>query len=427
MEYSIEKVGSLKYELKFTVPAATVEDNMMASLQKLRRQVTMPGFRKGKVPIEIVKNRYSKDVEGEVISDLLESTFREIMKSEDYHMIGSGLAKSVDWHPGTDLKAVLEFQVEPEIEIKTIDNLNVIQETHQVTAAMVGQALEQLRERHAVVKAVEDGAQNGHFILADFQELDASGMALIGRKFKDRYFRLGSSIFGKKFDEQLQGTKPGDQQSVEVIYPAKPDENKTEYYRVETKKVENQILPELDDEFAKSVGNYNSLPELRAAVQAQLEKDAAERAELNLHDHLIDELIKNNDFDVPPLMVDTYLNSWFEDLKKETKRELNEEELKNRNRPFAIRNIKWHLLKKKLMEQEKILVSETDIEDAFTRIIQQTKMNISEIRKYYRNSEHHEELVHRLEEQRVLDRLLKTANVQVVDVTQPQSNLIQTV
>ena len=426
MDYSIENVENLIYEVKLTIPVDEVQPKIDDSLQTLRKEITIPGFRKGKVPMDLVKARYAKSIEDEVFNDLINDKFKEIMQSEDYQVIGGGIVKSMDWKPKEALLATVEFQVAPRVELKNINNLKVVKEVQDLKDDDVENTIQRLREQHAVVKPVEDGAKEGHFVLADFQEIDAGGSPLIGKKLVDRHFKLGSGIFGEKFDQQLVGVKVGDERSVEVTFEPKPGDQKMEFYQVIVKKVEEQILPELDEEFAKSIGEYESFDALKESITKQLENELVRQSDDKLHQSLIDEVVKNNPFELPPLMVDSYLQTWFDDVKKDSKQELNEQELKERNRPFAIRNIKWHMLKEELVKQEKLSVKDSDIEESLNEIAEKAKVDLKEIKKYYRQKRQKDELTHQIEERRIFERLLKTAIVEEVKVTDQPSNVIQT-
>jgi len=425
LEYSIDHVDNLTCKLKLTLPSSDVQSEIDESYKTLRKQVSIPGFRKGKVPLDLIKARYGKEVENEVFDDIINKKFQEIMKSETYQVIGGGVVKNIDWQPKESLHATIEFQIAPQVELKKIDELNVIKEIREVTDEDFENTISRLREQHAVVKPVEEGAQNGHFIVADFQEVDESGMPIIGKKLADRNFRLGSGLFGKKFDEQLVGIKNGEERSVEVVFQPKPGEEKKEFYKINVKKIEEQILPELDDEFSKSVGEYEDVNGLKDSIREQLKNQLERQSEDKLHNNLIDELIKSNPFDIPPIMVDHYLNAWFEDIKKESKQELNEQELKERNRPFAIRNLKWHMLKDELIKQENISFGDTEIEKSFQDIADNAKVDVSEIKKYYQNKKNRDDLVHQLEDKQVFDRLLKTAKIEEVKVADKKSDIIQ--
>ena len=427
MEYKIKSVSGLIHELSLNLPAETVQVEINEHLKELRKRVSIPGFRKGKVPLDLVKARYTKDVESDVFNDLINKNFQEIMKSEDFNVIGGGIVKSIDWKADESLKATIEFQVVPQIELKKIDKLKVVKEVQKVSNGDIEKTIERLREQHAVIKPIENGAHDGHFILADFQEIDKSGVPIIGKKLADQSFRLGSGVFGKIFDEQMLGVKNNEERSVQVSFHAKPGEEKKEYYKVTVKKIEEQILPELDDDFAQSVGNFKNTEELKVTLSEQLENEFNRRSQEKLHNNLIDEFIKNNPLEVPPLIIDNYLDAWFEDIKKESKGELKEEELKEQNRPFALRNLKWHMLKDELIKQENLKVGDADIENKLNEIAENSQIDLGELRKHYRDKKNRDELVRNLEEKRVFDRLLETAKVEETKVSKQKSNLIQTV
>lgn len=427
MDYKIDSVSNLVYELKLNLPADDVKVEIEAKLNTLRKTVSIPGFRKGKVPLELVKARYTKDIEADVFDNLINKNFQEIMKTEDYQIIGGGVVKSIDWKPEEVLNATIEFQVVPQVKLRTINKLSVVKEVREITDEDIENIYQRLREQHAVIKPVENGAQMGHFILADFQEIDESGVPIIGKKLKDRSFRLGGGVFGEKFDKQLLEVKTDEERPVQVSFQTKTGENKIEHYKVKIKKIEEQILPELDDDFAKSIGEFKNIEELKKALTQQFKNEIDRGSREKLHENLVDELIKQNPLDLPPIMINSYLDAWFEDVKKRAKHQLKEDELKQQNRHLAIRNLKWHMLKDELIKQENLNVDDAEVEKKLTEMAQNTNVDLDKVKAHYRNKEHRAELIRQLEDKRVFDRLLETAKVKETSVSAKQSNLIETI
>lgn len=428
MEYSVKEVESAVYEATIIISNDEIQPEIEKALKELRKDVSMPGFRKGKIPLDLIRARYTKNVEPEVYENLINENFKEIIKSGKYNIISGGIIKSMDRKAGGPLEAVIEFQVVPKIELVKIDNLQVTKEIREVTDRDVEVTLEDMRKRYAVIKQVEDGARDGHIISADLQELDKSGVPIVGKKITDRQFLLGSGNFGEKFESQLTGVKAGDVRSVEVVYQNQPGQPEvTEYYQVEVKKVEEEILPELDDEFAKSVGEYESMEQLEGSVHEHLVNSLEKQSQDKLNQDLIDELIKNNEFDLPPLMIDDYLDSWIESIKKQAKEPINETELRQSNRPLAIRNLKWLLLKNKFVEQENLSVGEEELEASFANIAEAANVDIEEIRKYYRNKNNRDKLKDQLEEEKIFARLMESAEINEVKIQSQPENIIQTV
>lgn len=428
MKYSINQVDQSVHEITLTIPAEEIQKQVLDELQHLRKKTTIPGFRKGKAPLQVVKARYGKDVEEDARFEVTNRNFKTIMEQESYKVIGGGAIKSYSTQEDGSLDVVLEFQVEPEVEIKKIDKLSVTKEIHSVKDEDIDRTLESMRDQHAIIEPVEGEADTNHYIMADFQETDVAGTPIIGRKFEDRYFMLGSGIFGEKFEQQMKGVKNNDVRNVEVNYAQSEgaEAKKTEFYNVTVKRIENKILPDLDDEFAKSVSNYETFAELKKTVGEELQQELDRRSDDQMHAELIDEAIKNNPVDVPPLMVDFYLHTWFEDIKKDSQQKLNEEELKEQNRPFAVRNLKWHMIRKKIVEQENLAVKDEHIKDFKETLAERTKAAITDIEKYYGKSENQEKLKEQLLDKLIFDRLLTTAKVKEIKIKDKKSKIIQT-
>ncbi len=428
LKYSINQLKNTVHEILLTIPAEEIQQQVSNELEQLRKKASIPGFRKGKAPLKVVRARYGKNVEEDARFEVTNRNFKKIMEQESYKVVGGGAIKTYNKQDDGSLAVVLEFQIEPEIKLKKIDKLSVSKEIHIVNDENVDKTMENLRDQHAVIEPVEGEANENHYIMADFQEIDISGSPIIGHKFEDRYFMLGSKVFGEKFEDQMNGSKVGDVRNVEVTYPHKdsPDAKKTEFYQVTIKRIENKNLPDLDDEFALSISDYESIDDLRKSVRENLQRELDYRSKDQMHSELIDEVIKNNPFDVPPLMADFYLHTWFEDIKKDSKQKLDEEQLKEQNRPFAIRNIKWHLLRRKIVEQENISVSDENVESFIKDISDKTKTDSTEVKKYYQTTERKEKLKEQILDNLIFERLLKTAKIKEVIIKDNKSKLIET-
>ena len=426
MDYRIEEKEPFVYRLEFDIPPDEIAAKVEEELRELRKRVTIPGFRKGKAPLEMVKIRYGKDVEKDVVENLAKEKARAILAGEDYKIWGPLYLVSKEITP-EGAHVVLEFDVEPQAEIKKLEGLKVVKEIRRVTDEDVERVLESLRKDQAMIKKVEDGAKEGHYVLADFQEVDVAGTPIIGRKFKDRYFRLGEGDLGEQLQEQLLGVTAGDERKVKISYPDQQGKTKEEYYSVQVREVQEHILPELDDEFARAIGEeFKTLEDLKKRIREDLQARYDHEAEERLREAIIEEAIKNNPVEIPPRIVETYIANAYEDYSKDRQPKPDFAEFAQQFRPVALRHLQWFFLMEKIIKEKGLEVTDEEVEKEIERQAAETKgVSPERVREYYRRPQELKRLKERLQEEKVIEYLLKNAKITEVDVTQKDKELIQ--
>ena len=302
LNYNLSRLEDWLVEIEARVPAEDVQKRFDEALKEARAKARIPGFRKGKAPIELVKVRYEKAVEADVFEDVIKETFRQVIAKEGLKIVELGEIREQDWQPENGLEFKISVQVEPEIELKNYKKLRAVKEVQQVTEDEVETALVELQERDATVRTVGGEAQKGHFVLADFQELDEERLPIIGHKWEDRYVQIGSGDFGEEFDEQMVGIKKNEERQVTVFFNERQASQEPQFFRVKVKRIEEKNIPEINDEWASEISDHKNVKELRKAIRGHLEHESQRNAEGKMHQCLIDELIRNNPFDVPPKM-----------------------------------------------------------------------------------------------------------------------------
>ncbi|OQX60165.1 trigger factor [candidate division KSB1 bacterium 4484_219] len=318
----------------------------------------------------------------------------------------------------------ITVQVEPEIELKNYKGLRVVKEVQQVTEEDVEEAIAALRERYATVRTVKGEAQKGHFVLADFQELDEAGLPIVGHKWENRYVQIGSGDFGEQFDEQMVGVKKNEERQVVMSFDKGQGSSDSQFFRVKVKKIEEKNLPELNDEWAEEIGDYKDMQELREAIRKNLERQFEREAEERMRQNLIDELIRSNPFDIAPKMIENYLDYYIEDLRKKLGRPFREDEVREEYRSDAIRALKWYLLKKKIAEVENLTVSDAELDQVIEEFAKVHNQPIHKVRRYYQQDDRLDMLREDILENKVFDILLKSADLKQVKLSGRKPELV---
>lgn len=422
MESKITQKGNFEKVVEVDVPEAELAPHFDSIYKKYQKNVKLQGFRKGKVPLSLIKKLYGDAMKGEAIEEVVQSVLREVRDKENLRLVAPAKLEDINYDPekGLHFKAVCE--VAPDIELKNYRGLSVEREVYEVDDQDVSDALNDVREQMAVMQPVETAAEDGHFVLADLQQVDATGLPIIGKKFKDRYFQIVTNNSNNKdFTEQLIGAKPGDKRRIELDSNDNSNspnkENKKDYFEVRIKEIKSKQVPELDDGLAKDTGKFESLDELKTDLRSKLTKQAQVNARSRLRRRIIDEVLKKNSFDLPESMINNYLDVFVENAKKESKEPFDEEELRNHYRPTAVWNLKWELVKDKLREAENLSVSDEDKDVFISRLAEERDIEEKQVRKSLKDKRAQRQFEEDVIEDKVLNYLEVNAKIKDKKIT----------
>ena len=367
MKVTVSEKEAGKKLLEIEVPAERIETALKAAYEKYRQKTQLPGFRKGKVPLDIVKSRYGSVIQGEVIEDLISETYNDAQKDQGLKPAGAAQIEDVEFELGKPLRFKATVEVMPEITLKEYMGIGVTKEIPKITEEDVDAALESVRDHYAEVVGVDDEAQEGHFIVADIQAVDRAHVPIVGDKVENADFQLGESPFGPEFDKELIGMKQGDERVVTITYPKDHRDPKRagseQFFSVTMKEVKEKRLPELNDDLAKTIGGMNTLGDLRKRVKDDLVRRAEFDAERGVRDQITDYLVKEHPFTVPEVMVNRFLEALIADAREKAQEPFDEEVLRNRYRPFALNQIRLHLILEEIGRREHIEGGEKKIVD----------------------------------------------------------------
>lgn len=409
MQTSVETLGSFTRKLKIEIPKEDLLPLQDKLLKQYQRQSNIPGFRPGKAPISIIRQRFKDQLLQDLVQEVLHKFYSKALDEAKLNPISEGKITSFTFHDiESGMTMEIELEVEPEIELRKFKGLKVEKEVVQVTDTMVSDALERLREQYATVKEVEQ-AQEGHYLYFDVQELDKGDVPIIGHKYENLQVKLGSGEFDKDIEKQLEGIKKGDKRIVrKEMLPTTPKDQQPRFssLEIEAKKIEEKEFPQLNDDFVKNLDDdsLQTLEQLRTRLQENIQQDLNYRTENNFHRRLIDELLKENPFEVPPSMVENYLDHMLKNIREQSKdKEIDEEAFRKEYRPVAIHNLRWYFLKKKIIESENLSISDAELFE----IIDKSNLDEKD-KKRIKNDPHTlDHLREDILERRVID-LLKT-------------------
>lgn len=389
---------------------ADIEPIREKETQKMRRDVQFPGFRKGKAPLNVVKRSYGQHIEAYTMEGAVQKALEQVVTEHDLKIVGMPEPKKMDFNDAGDLTMAIEVETYPEIELKKYKDFEFIKDKYVIKESFIEENINRMRKQHATKTEVDGKVSDGQIVVIDMQELDASGVPLVGKKYNDITITVGEARFDPELEKQLVGLEKGKTQKITKEYPKdfaqKELAGKKENYEITVKKIEIEELPELTEEFVQKVNpNTKTIKEFREFVVKGLKNEYEAEAENRFSQELSQKLIDENPFDVPSALVDNYLDNIIKDVKKKDPK-ADEKQLREYYRTDALSNLKWFYLKDQIADAEKIESDEKDIEDFLNKI------ENDEIKKLYKeNPAALSEIKHSLKDKKVHDFLVENSKI----------------
>lgn len=309
MKTHVTEKGQWARELAVEVEAARIDAAFNKALRQYQKRLEIPGFRKGKVPLRIVEARFGRSIRGEVLGDLLPSLLEEATQAAGLRPAAPPKISQLDHESEGGLTFTADLDIWPDVKAEHYENLAATRMIHEVTDEEIDAHLEEVRRRHATERVVERPLAKGDVLVADLQRLDDSGLPIIGDKYEKRHILIDDENDpSPEFVAALVGMGAGEERKVRFTDQEEPADRPV-HFAVAAHEVRERTLPELDDEFAKDLGEqFQTLDDLRQHLGEQVQGRWAYMAQQRLHGELVSQLIKKNDFELPESMVDNYLS-----------------------------------------------------------------------------------------------------------------------
>ena len=422
MQVTVEKLSPVLVEFHVTVPVDRVKASMNRAYDNLAKSAHIKGFRKGKAPRHVLKHLYGDRVAADVSTRLVEDTLNSALKEKNIRPISNPQIEKPKPNPAEDFAYTARFEVTPEIEKVEFEGLEVKRPTYPVSDAMIDHQIEELRLRHATLVVPEPArpAQKEDTVTFDFSML-VEGKSIEGGEGKDVTAEVGSANLLKELSDAFEGKEPGAEFDVEMTFS---ENHQREEFRgqkavfhVTLKEIKQRVLPELDDEFAKDVGSFDTLEALREDVKGKLEKQYGERSENEVAEALVVELCKKNAVPVPPSLVDQQAQMQENDILQRARAQGNSvrsvsPDMKQRIRMDAELKVRAGLLMAEIAKSKKIQVTEDDVQKAYEELAEQTGQNINKIKVQYRDPKQREMLIGMILEDKVLTIIEEAAKIE---------------
>ena len=384
-------------EIEFSIEKKVFDEEVSRVYKKNVAKMTVPGFRKGKAPRSIIEKMYGKGVfYDDAINNLLPEAYTEAVKESKEDVVSQPEFEvvSIDDN-GVVLKA--KVYVKPEVKIENYKGIEVEKTVAKATADEVNKEIESVRMRNSrMIDITDRAAKKDDTTVIDYEGF-VDGVAFEGGKGEKHHLRLGSGQFIPGFEDQIIGHNVGDKFDVNVTFPteyhAENLAGKEAVFKVTLHEIKFNELPELNDEFAKDVSEFDTFAEYKADVKAKIQKRHDQEADNKVEEQLIDALIEKLEADIPEAMVDAEAENLLRDYDNNLRMQgmnlsdfvkytgMTLDAMREQFKPRAERQVKTRLALEKIAEIEKVKVSAKEVEDEFKKIAEMYNIDVEEVKK----------------------------------------------
>jgi trigger factor len=423
MKASISELSACKRSLSVEVPPAVVDEEFDRVLRSFAARVSLDGFRKGKVPRQIVQQRYGKEIEQEVVEKLIREQSLAALKDRDLRPLATPVLKDYKYARESGLTFTAEFEVRPEITAVGYKEITVARREVQVGEIDVHTALDELRERRARFEGVEGrGLEAGDYVLADIQGTFEPGQ---GEPISqpEAFFEAGASGPHPELTEEIMGMKPGDERTFGVRFPkdhpAERLAGKRVVFGFTLKEIKSKRLPELNDDFAKEVG-AETLDELRGKIREDLLSAARARERGEARKQALEQLLlANPDVDVPETLVDDRVEGTLEEIARSMAAQgmdprqanVDWDEIRREQRDPARRSVISALLLDAIAKQESISATDEEVARALEHEAKHRRQSPTALRAAWESDGRLDALKRQLAREKSLDLVLGASNI----------------
>lgn len=392
MNVKMEKIEQNVVKLEITVEAEKFNEALKKSYAKNTKKFNIPGFRKGKAPMNIIKKYYGEGVLYEdAINFVCEDTYPQVVKDNDLNPVDYPEIDIVEIGEGKEFVYTAKVVVKPEVELGEYKGVEVKKVEYPVNEEEIESQLKAMQEKNARIETKEEGTvENGNIAVIDFKGF-VDGIAFEGGEGKDYSLEIGSGSFIDTFEEQLIGTKVGETKNVNVTFPehyGKEELNgKPAVFEVTVKEIKVKELPSLDDEFAKEVSEFDTLDELKADLKKKMEESNDLRAKREFEEAAVDAVCANATVDIPAVMIEKEIDVMIKDLEMRLRYQgldLNtyyaytnntEEKVREFMKESAEKRVKTELVLSKIAKAENVEATEEELMEKATEMAKQYGQN----------------------------------------------------
>jgi len=392
LDYNIKDVNESEKELHIQIEENELIPHCDEAYKEYQKKIEIPGFRKGKVPVGMVKKLYGESIELEKLEKLANDYFKKILEEKNINPLSTASLIDLDYKPGDPAKLKIKYEVNPYFELKEYKGINFEKDVHKVTQKELDDEIKHILTSNAEFEEVNTVDDEYNIVTCDMQYLNPDGTIIIGKKLSDQPINLFQDV-SQEFRSALIGSSVGDERVVDL---KQTNGNKKYEHKIhlKIKNIEKINLPELSNELVSKITKekITTVENFKKSLEENIQKYWDESLTRKLEDSIVDKIVNGHEFRVPPSMVDNLLDSYVEKLKnsypnKKLPKDFDIQKYKEENLQNAIWQVKWFFISQRIIEQENIKIDDEDIEKLVDADVAKTGIEREKLMQYYKNSE----------------------------------------
>ena len=379
------------------ITRAELEPSLNKVYLKVRKDITMPGFRKGKVPRMVIEAAYGKHVFFEdAVEEMFPDIYKECVLTQDMKPVGRPGVSKLDIGDDDSVTLVIETDLYPEVALGQYKGLEIEKTDAEVSESEIDAEVERMAQNVARITTVDRAAAEGDTAVIDFEGFK-DGVAFAGGKGEDYELKLGSHTFIPGFEEQVVGMSAGEEKDINVTFPENYHEKSLAgapvVFKVKVREVKETVVPEKDDEFVKDVSEFDTMAELRADIEKRIRDEKQAGIDRAFENAAIEKAVANMTVEIPDSMVEEELERQMERMDYELRSQGasleayaqmmggNMDNIKNSLRPGALSSVKTNVMLDAVVDAEKIEVTEEECEEEYAKLAESYKMDVEKVKE----------------------------------------------
>jgi trigger factor len=423
METTINNISEVSREIEISAKATEIQHYFDKAYSEYRPKVEIKGFRKGKAPLELVKKLYGDMIEQETLPTVASQLYREVVKDKDLRPIGEPVIVDMHYTRGEDFRVKIHYDIRPAIQLKDYKGIRVEKPVHTVTDPELDEEILRLRRMNATTEEADAVDSDEYVVIAQVQELDPSGLPIIGKKTQSARFYLADPQLEQPIHDALKAVRGDDEVRVKFRH-SHGDHEHDVHLKITVTKIERVQLPAFDENFVKTITKekVTDPADFRAKLREDLEAYWSEKSRRQMINGIIGEIIRRHDFQVPESLTRSVLEGLLEEVKnqypnKQLPADFDPEQFSEENRAYAIYQSKWALLREEIVKAEGITATDEDLTALAGKEAQRIGIDRKRLVEYYRSSDNVKD---RIVSDKLIDFLVREAVVTEVPHKDPE-------
>jgi trigger factor len=413
LKASVSEPETWKRVIDIEIPTEEVNAAFDEKLNKYRKDMKLPGFRPGKVPATLIRQRFGESIKAEIIDELVQKSFKDACEKNNINPVAPAKVNDLKNPDDKPLTISIETEVDPDIDITGYESLKTKLSPKKIQDSDVDEAFQNIRDRMAEYKDIDRPTQKGDFVKIEYLSVIVEGERKNDIRNPQYPVEIGAEKQLKDFDKGLTGHSAGEIVDISVKFPkdyAQEDvAGKTVEFQVKLVAVQEKILPEINEEFLKKIGNFADEATFREHLKANLESESIKHAKEEAHEQAISTLINNNPFDVPPARIEQFIDYIYQETLQQTPKGTPEpvrEEFSVKYHEIAIGAIRRRRIIDFIAKKENIKATQTEVDEEIQKLAEYYNSPFEQMKQIFRQNGTTNRFRDEIKERKTLDFLI---------------------